>query len=555
MDKRKGFETRFIGGKIMKVKVGAIVPRLKLGDVRENRIEIQKMLEEAEKQKIEIVVFPELTFTGVSCGDMFKQEYLQEECKIELETLLEETKHLKLTYIIGMPYEEKGKLYNIAMVIQKGKIIKNVTKNNLTYLEKRWFHTSNIAEEFEINIHGITFIPAAIPAIVGGEKHNYAEKGTCVIASTGIGESTTDGIYTGESFILQNGKVIGKNTAFDWKSNMISEIIDTEKEDSIVPNIEEKERNEKYPFLTGEEETILQIQATSLARRLEDTKITKTMIGLSGGLDSTLAFLVAVEAYKLLKWDLQDIRCFTMPGYGTTSRTYQNACKLAKEYGTSLKEIDIKPICEEERNAIGLEPNDRSVTFENMQARQRTAILMNMANKENGLVLGTGNMSELALGWCTYNGDHMSMYAVNSGIPKTVVRNIVKVVAQKQTKEKQEILEDILETPISPELLPTKEDKIEQKTESIIGNYELHDFFLYHFIGEGKHPRKIEKMAKKIFKEDFMQEEISKTLQTFLGRFFSQQFKRNCMPDGPRIFSISLSPRGGWIMPSDMRGV
>ncbi len=273
---------------------------------------------------------------------------------------------------------------------------------------------------------------------------------------------------------------------------------------------------------------------------------------MSGGLDSTLAFLVIIKALKKCHRPTSDIIGITMPGFGTTNRTYQNACNLVTEYQAELREISIKEACLIHMRDIGLEENDRSVTYENAQARERTQILMDVANKENGIVIGTGDLSELALGWCTYNGDHMSMYSVNASIPKTLVRHLVNWVKEQEQGKKKEILEDILNTPISPELLPPdKAGNILQKTESTIGPYVLHDFFLYHFLRYGATPKKLQLLAEHTFK-DFTKEEIKKWLKVFIKRFFTQQFKRNCVPDGVKVGSISLSPRGDLRMPSDI---
>ena len=272
----------------------------------------------------------------------------------------------------------------------------------------------------------------------------------------------------------------------------------------------------------------------------------------SGGLDSTLAFLVIVKAYEKLKRNPKDIIGITMPGFGTTDRTYQNSIDLVKEYGGTLKEISIKDAALLHMKDIGLPETDRSITYENIQARERTQILMDVANMENGLVIGTGDLSELALGWCTYNGDHMSMYAVNTSIPKTLVRYLVAWVKDTTDGKKKEVLQDILDTPISPELLPPDEaGNILQKTESSIGPYVLHDFYLYHFLRYGATPKKIYTLAKHTFKNSFSKEEIKKWLKVFIRRFFTQQFKRNCIPDGVKVGSISLSPRGDLRMPSD----
>ena len=286
---------------------------------------------------------------------------------------------------------------------------------------------------------------------------------------------------------------------------------------------------------------------------MEHTNLKKAVIGISGGLDSTLALLVVVKTFKLLGIDNKNIITITMPGFGTTDRTYNNALTLCKELGCDLREINIVKAALQHFEDIGHDKDIHDVTYENVQARERTQILMDIANKEGGLLIGTGDLSELALGWCTYNGDHMSMYSVNPSIPKTLVRYLVRYVAEKEsTKEVSETLLDILDTPVSPELLP-KGDKgeITQKTEDIVGPYELHDFFLYHFIKNGSSKERIKFLAEEAFKEDYSKEEIEKWLDKFIYRFFTQQFKRSALPDGPKVGSISLSPRGDWRMPSD----
>ena len=298
---------------------------------------------------------------------------------------------------------------------------------------------------------------------------------------------------------------------------------------------------------------IFNIQSSALAKRFEHTNSKKAVIGISGGLDSTLALLVIVKTFNLLGYPMKDIVTITMPGFGTTDRTYNNALTLCKELGTDLREINIVEAALQHFKDIGHDKDIHDVTYENVQARERTQILMDLANKEGGLLIGTGDLSELALGWCTYNGDHMSMYAVNPSIPKTLVRYLVNYVAvHESTPKVAETLLDILDTPVSPELLP-KDAKgdISQKTEDIVGPYELHDFFLYHFIKHGSSKERILFLAKEAFKNDYSEDEISKWLDKFIWRFVTQQFKRSALPDGPKVGSISLSPRGDWRMPSD----
>jgi NAD+ synthase (glutamine-hydrolysing) len=404
-----------------------------------------------------------------------------------------------------------------------------------------------------------------------------------VYASSGVMESTSDILFSGASMIYENGTKLCENERFDLESNLIYTDVDINKLNNdrnknisymgvvgdevyryIDVDIVDKKMDTvrvypEYPFVPKDESTrderckeIFTIQASALARRLVTLGNPKCVIGISGGLDSTLAFLVIVEAYKKLGIDNKNIIGVTMPGFGTTGRTYNNACKFVEAYGATLREVDIKAACIQHMKDIGLDENDRSVAYENTQARERTQILMDIANMENGLVIGTGDLSELALGWCTYNGDHMSMYSVNTSIPKTLVRYLVKWVADTSSRDKKEVIYDILDTPISPELLPPDEaGNILQKTESSIGPYVLHDFFLYHFLRYGASPKKIYYLAKNTFKDNFSDEEILKWLKVFVRRFFTQQFKRNCVPDGVKVGSISLSPRGDLRMPSD----
>ena len=404
-----------------------------------------------------------------------------------------------------------------------------------------------------------------------------------IYASSGVMESTSDILFGGASMIYENGSILAENKRFELESNIITADIDVLKlandriknrsfmknsnleeykiiKLDIKDNIKELNREYKeYPFVPSNElernkrcEEIVEIQSTALARRLIQVGNPKCVIGMSGGLDSTLAFLVIVKAYEKLKRNPKDIIGITMPGFGTTDRTYQNSMDLVKEYGGTLKEISIKDAALLHMKDIGLPETDRSITYENIQARERTQILMDVSNMEGGLVIGTGDLSELALGWCTYNGDHMSMYAVNTSIPKTLVRYLVAWVKDTTDGKKKEVLQDILDTPISPELLPPDEaGNILQKTESSIGPYVLHDFYLYHFLRYGATPKKIYTLAKHTFKNSFSKEEIKKWLKVFIRRFFTQQFKRNCIPDGVKVGSISLSPRGDLRMPSD----
>jgi len=402
--------------------------------------------------------------------------------------------------------------------------------------------------------------------------------GAYVYASSGVGESTTDTVFGGHSIIAEYGSTLVQNRGFEREEKMITAEIDLERmnwqrlsessySDSpttsfrriplkAVPTFETLQRFiNPHPFVPSvyQEKArrcqeIVTIQAHALIKRMTHAKIKKAVIGISGGLDSTLALLSTHRAFEMMNWESEDIIAITMPGFGTTSRTKNNAIELCQRLEVTLRNVDISQLALAEFEAIGHDVNDHSVTYENVQARARTSILMNTANREGGLVIGTGDLSEIALGWSTYNGDHMSMYALNSGIPKTLIQYVIEYF--KKNNKIAHIIDDILDTPISPELLPHKEDEIVQETESIVGPYELHDFFLYHFIKYGAKPKKILFLANHAF-ENYTREEIREWLRKFLWRFFTQQFKRSCMPDGPKIGSISLSPRADWRMPSD----
>ncbi|SFZ97388.1 NAD synthetase / Glutamine amidotransferase chain of NAD synthetase [hydrothermal vent metagenome] len=420
-------------------------------------------------------------------------------------------------------------------------------------------------------------------------KHEYREElvrtqsarcmSAYVYTSAGVGESTTDTVYGGHAIIASYGSTIVQNERFSLESSLITSDIDLEKlkwlrlnESSYSDGRRKKTRTIKIAEIPSIEKLdtyitpspfvpsayadkqhrcseIVNIQAHGLIKRMSHAHIKKAIIGISGGLDSTLALLSTHKAFEIMNWDIKNIIAVTMPGFGTTSRTKSNAVKLCEALGVTLKTVDITDISLKEFEAIEHDKNEHSVTYENVQARARTSILMNMANKEGALVVGTGDLSEIALGWSTYNGDHMSMYALNSSIPKTLIKYVIEY--YKSNEKIKDIIDDILNTPISPELLPHKDDEIVQETEEIVGPYELHDFFLYHFIKYGAKPSKILYLATIAFDTKYDESTISKWLKLFLKRFFTQQFKRSCMPDGPKIGTISLSPRADWKMPSD----
>jgi len=442
-------------------------------------------------------------------------------------------------------------------------------------------------------LHGadVIFNLSATNELIG--KHQYLrqlieqQSARCiagyVYSSAGAGESTTDVVYAGNGLIAENGKLIAASERFSFDPQLIVSDIDIERlqadrlrntnylndkssqtyrtvklEDAHFTRFDLKRTFDKHPFvppITTREEScheIFSIQFGGLAKRWKHTHAETVVIGISGGLDSTLALLVAVKTADKLGYDRKRIIGITMPGFGTTDRTYNNAVNLMKSLGITMLEISIKDACLQHFSDIAHDPNQHNVTYENTQARERTQILMDIANKHNGLVIGTGDLSELALGWATYNGDHMSMYAVNSGVPKTLVRYLVAFAAHQLDSASEVILHDVLDTPVSPELLPADENgDIAQKTEDIVGPYELHDFYLYYFIRFGFSPAKILFLAKNAFAGIYTDEIIEKWLKIFLRRFFAQQFKRSCIPDGPKVGSINLSPRGDWRMPSD----
>ncbi len=401
-----------------------------------------------------------------------------------------------------------------------------------------------------------------------------------VYANAGEGESTTDLVFGGHNIIAENGATLAESGRFE--NQVIYSEIDVfrlagERRKNTTFQPENGRSLIRVPFSVTEEETsltrtfpqrpfvpqddrererrceeILTIQAMGLKKRLVHTHANSAVVGISGGLDSTLALLVTAKAFDMIGRDRSEILSVTMPCFGTTDRTYQNACRMARQLGTTLREVPIADAVNIHFRDIGHDPENHDVTYENGQARERTQVLMDLANETGGMVIGTGDMSELALGWATYNGDHMSMYGVNASVPKTLVRHLVKYAADEtDDTELQQVLYDVLDTPVSPELLPPKDGDIAQKTEDLVGPYELHDFFLYYMIRFGFGPGKIYRLAKETFAGNYENETILKWLKTFYRRFFAQQFKRSCLPDGPKVGTVALSPRGDWRMPSD----
>mgnify|MGYP003298180931 CR=1 FL=1 len=580
-----------------KIKIALAVPLVRVADVDFNVLRIENLIQEATDAEARIVVFPELSITGATCGDLFLHHLLVEKAHEGLKKLVNSTKSLDIVAVVGLPFAlDNGLLYNVAVVFHKGDILGVVPKNVLSYKDKRWFSEVQTIRTidclgkdvpfgkdffdsydvtFSVGVGNVSvknanliFQISAKPTTINIDSFSFVGKTTAplITLSSGFGESSTDGAFGGEITISKEGKVLfnkmlasTKNEIFVTEIDIEHTPINDETTQCIVEKDEELlEKNLKpFPFIDEQNlfsqcEKSLTIQHLGLATRLNRIGCKKVVVGISGGLDSTLALLVCARAFDFLNIDRKGIIAITMPGFGTTGRTYQNALNLVRNIGATLKEIDIKKACLQHFEDIGHDKNIHDVTYENTQARERTQILMDVANKENGLVVGTGDMSELALGWATYNGDQMSMYGVNAGVPKTFIKPLVKHVAEQSNGELKRILLDIVDTPISPELIPADEKgNIKQKTEDLVGPYELHDFFMYYFLSYQLPPKTILKFAKKVFDGKYDETEIVKWLKTFIYRFFSQQYKRSCMPDGPKVFNISLSPREDLNLPSD----
>ena len=692
------------------IKVAAAVPELKVAACSYNTNKIIEMIRDAENAGVEIVLFPELSITAYTCGDLLQQERLLKAALEGLLRIAEATKGLKTIVIAGLPLLLDNQLFNCAVVIQGGVILGIVPKTYIPgyseFNEERWFASARNAHSQFVELFGrkvpfgtdllfgsrIADICGQSSMVAFGDQNNMfsaaasntiagvsgttasntatessemtesyttvqvsgmelhstdnfcfgveicedlwtpvppssylAAAGAAVIfnlsasneyigkaeyrrelvrqqsrkcisgyvyVSSGVHESTGDVVFGGHSLITENGGVLCESERFLRRGNMIISEIDVQrllnnriKNTSFMDGVSDHSFRripftlyngpeakgtdcnfkltrhvDPYPFVPSDIqernrrcEEIFAIQTAGLAKRLEHTGIKKAVIGVSGGLDSTLALIVTAKTLDLLGIPRENILAITMPGFGTTDTTYENALQLIKSFGAELREIDIKKACLQHFENIGHDPSVHDITYENVQARERTQILMDTANKLEGLVIGTGDLSELALGWCTYNGDHMSMYSVNCGVPKTLIRHLVQWAADNMDdKAAAAVMLRILDTPISPELLPPDaKGKIKQKTEDVVGPYELHDFFLYHMIRYGASPKKVLYLADHAFDGKYDIKAINLWLKLFIKRFFSQQFKRSCLPDGPKVGTVSLSPRGDWRMPSD----
>ena len=621
------------------IKVAAAIPHVKVADCAYNAERIIELIKQAAERGVSIVVFPELSITSCSCGDLYRQATLLRRAEYALEHIAEETEHLQIIAIVGLPVAINDSLYDCAAVVAQGSVLGLVPKSHIpasgAMNDVRWFASGAELDATEIRFAGdyvqvdrdllfdvndvrfgveigedlwspnppstdkalggaqLIFNLAATAESVGSRA--YVEQlmsqqsarthSAYIFVSAGYGESSADAVYAGNAVVTENGNILATSKRFELGEQLIvtdidAELLDNERLRDNAFKIEasgyhyttvgielmqdSESQFDRYvepmPFVPQTEgncgkrcEEIFAIQTLGLAKRIEHTHSKSAVIGISGGLDSTLALLVTVKTFDILGLDRKGIIGITMPGFGTTNRTYNNALTLIKELGVTLREIPIAAACRQHFTDIGLPEGDRSVTYENSQARERTQILMDVANMTGGLVIGTGDLSELALGWATYNGDQMSMYGVNSDIPKTLVRHLVLWAARNESNEQvRRALEDVVATPVSPELLPANEQgEIAQKTEDLVGPYELHDFILYNFIRFGFSPHKILFLAERAFEGKYDKETIIKWIKTFFRRFFMQQFKRSALPDGPKVGSVSLSSHSDWRMVAD----
>jgi len=627
------------------VRLGAAVPRVRVADCAANASGIVAQMRAADAAGVQLVVFPECALTGYSAHDLFHQQTLQDAACAALVRVCRETAKCAIAGVIGLPLAVDGQLFNCAAVIQAGRVLGIVPKSFIPgykeFYEPRWFAPAArlVSETVAMNgmdvpigtdllfqaddmpsfIFGIEICedlwspvpPSSTQAVAGATvlvnlsastelvaKAEYRrslvlqQAGRCIAAyvfsSAGVGESTTDVVYSGHALVAENGIMLEEGERFGREPSLVVADADIERlvHDRQVstsfsaaagqevigrrripfsarqPKWKRPLRRSvaRHPFVPSDAaardarcKEIFSIQAAALAKRLEHCRIERVVLGVSGGLDSTLALLVCVRAFDGLGVARRGITAVSMPGFGTSDRTHRNAKKLAGVLGVSTKEIDIRAACLQHFKDIGHEPSMHDIVFENAQARERTQILMDLANQLGAIHVGTGDLSELALGWCTYGGDQISMYNVNCGVPKTLVKYLVQWVAETQVSAAARVvLADVLATPISPELLPPDAlGRIAQKTEAAIGPYELHDFFLYHMVRSGARPGKILMLARQAFGSAYSAKEVARWLRVFCTRFFASQFKRSCMPDGPKVGTVSLSPRGDWRMPSD----
>jgi NAD+ synthase (glutamine-hydrolysing) len=615
------------------IKVAAATPEIKVADCAFNADSIIKIMDECSDAGAKLTVFPELCITGYTASDLFFQDTLLNAALEALQKIAASCRGNDSLVFVGLPLRKDGRIYNTAAVLSNGEILGFVPKTYLPnyneFYEKRQFAgaggengiisvfgknypfgTKLIFQCREINELAVSAEICEDLWVMSPPSVSHAQAGASVIVNlsagnetvgkaeyrralvsgqsarlvcayvysdAGMGESTTDVVFSGHNIIAENGKILKESALFE--NGVIYSEIDVKYlafERTKLANYRKAsegyqtigfsltlEKTEltrsfpRFPFVPSEDgalsqraELILTMQSQALKKRVEHTRSDKLLIGVSGGLDSALALLVSVRAAKLAKKTESFVLGITMPCFGTTERTRGNSEKLAEALKIDFKTIDITAAVNSHLKDIS-HTGAADTAYENAQARERTQILMDTANMTGGLVVGTGDLSELALGWSTFNGDHMSMYGVNSSVPKTLVKYLIRYEADRLGGKVKEILYDILDTPISPELLPPEDGAIAQKTEDIVGPYALHDFFLYYIVRMGFSPSKVFRIAKLSFQNDYSQTEIKKWLTVFIKRFFSQQFKRSCLPDGVKIGSVALSPRGDWRMPSD----
>ena len=631
------------------IRVACAVPGVKVGDTKKNAGDICNFLRQADAQKVDLLVFPEMALTGYTCQDLFYQDTLYEGVKQGLREILDCSGLCpNVIAVVGLPLRLGAQMFNCAVVIARGAVQGIVPKTSIPnyneFYEKRWFSSGDDLRQDTVDIGALlggvsecvpigqdllfrigdgTLVgveicedlwtplpPSNLLALAGAEvivnlsasnetigkrayrrelvKHQSAAL-NCVYAycSAGSTESTQDLIFSGQSLIAENGTLLAETQEAIAADYMLIQDCDLGKVradrrknksfgdaaarygasaeivDIPAGNLRGDGTRyplEKLPFVPSQRQNrvqrcmeIFQMQVAGLKQRLNAIGNPNAVIGISGGLDSTLALLVAVEAMRQSGRPATDVYGVTMPCFGTSDRTYQNSWELMRTLGISCKEINIRDAVTLHFSDIGHDPSIHDGTYENSQARERTQILMDYASVVKGIVVGTGDLSELALGWCTYNGDHISMYGVNASIPKTLIRWMIDAISEMpEFAASRSVLQDVLDTPISPELLPPDaEGKIAQHTEDLVGPYALHDFFLYYTLRYGFTPRKVYTLACRAFAGDFDAETIKKWLTAFYRRFFSQQFKRSCLPDGVKVGSVTLSPRGDWRMPSD----
>ena len=621
-------------------KVGAVSMEVSLGNPEANASKIIDFAKRAQKEQVELLIFPELCITGYSCGDLFSREEAFNETLKALDTIKDASENLDVILCVGALILDHGRCFNCAVYIENGHILGIVPKtyipNYSEYYEKRWFVSSSCRVASFVTILGetvpfdenlilkgrdglyigteicedlwvdnppsgmlsrlganIIVNPSASNDIIGKREYRRnlvsMQSARCragyIYASCGMGESSTDICFSGHSIIADNGHIVSEvddvfesdkmitglvdigrcnhdkiqNNSNVWGDNTeyTEVMINSPKHTDILP-----EFVDPYPFVPKDESSlsercneILSLQAKGLMQRLKAINCKNVVVGISGGLDSTLALLVCVMAFDRLLLDRSGIHAITMPGFGTSNRTHNIADKLMEELKVTHKTVDIKEACNRHLDDIGHDHVTLDIAYENTQARERTQILFDYSNLNNAIVIGTGDMSEMALGWCTYNGDHMSNYAVNIGVPKTLVKYLVRTYAMNADDELKKTLMEVFDLPISPELLPTDKDgEIAQKTEESVGKYDLQDFFLYHYLRNGENKEKIRSLAQIAFK-NVKKEEIDNTLDIFYKRFRTQQFKRSCIPDGIKIGTVALSPRGDLRLPSDLNNL